>query len=286
MDKGLLQNPESVKASPLYAKLKYKFDPKDGVLSPTNRVSQGREELQALYHRCMKDDFESYLVAGHLAGWLRDNARSCYGSSTNFHETLDFIDRIMDHLHDHYRSPISRIAPRHPEDSPLGISIPNADEMLIDKPINLEIGGKFAHKYWEWHFFLDVFNQSDDPAFNVQLNLHSIYGIVSPDLPGFLYAKGGGRIVRRLDPGARVTFHLFRYETRHDSRYREMFEFFVGDVPGVASPPADLVAANLKVIPRNYKLEVVATCTDCPPKSLPLYISFDQSNVTLDDRQR
>jgi hypothetical protein len=105
LDVALLQNPERVKSSPLYVKLKYNFEPKAGYKSPANQVTDGKIEFQKLYDRAARNkDLESYLIAGHMAEWLRENARFCYASSADFFDVLKFIETRMDNLHAIFRN--------------------------------------------------------------------------------------------------------------------------------------------------------------------------------------
>lgn len=102
---ALLQNPERVKSSPLYLRLKYNFEPKTGYKSPISQVSDGKIEFQKLYELAARSkDLESYLIAGHMAEWLRENARFCYASSADFFDVLNFIERRMDNLHAVFRN--------------------------------------------------------------------------------------------------------------------------------------------------------------------------------------
>jgi hypothetical protein len=101
-DLALLENPERVKARPPYLKLKSLFDPTAGVLSPTDKVRRGKEELQKLYEKGLQGDSESYLVANESAQWLRQNARFAYASSVDFFEVLEFVDSRMDYLHEQF----------------------------------------------------------------------------------------------------------------------------------------------------------------------------------------
>jgi hypothetical protein len=47
----------------------------------------------------MRPHFESYLIAGHVAEWLRENAKQCYGSSTGYHDVVRLIEERMASLH-------------------------------------------------------------------------------------------------------------------------------------------------------------------------------------------
>jgi hypothetical protein len=117
-DLALLENPERVKARPPYLKLKSLFDPNTGVLSPTDKVRRGKEELQKLYDKGLQGDTESYLVANHAARWLRENSRFVYASSADFFDTLEFIDSKMDYLHDQFSN-------KNPVESALKITFGN-----------------------------------------------------------------------------------------------------------------------------------------------------------------
>ena len=103
-DAALLQDPERVKNSPLYVKLKYNFEPKAGYKSPVNQVNDGKVEFQKLYERARNGDLESYLIAQQMADWLRENARFCFASSTKFFDVLEFIETRMDDLHAIFRN--------------------------------------------------------------------------------------------------------------------------------------------------------------------------------------
>jgi hypothetical protein len=104
LDVALLQNPERVKSSPIYVKLKYNFEPKTGYKSPADQVRDGKVEFQKLYDQARKRDLESYLIAGHMAEWLRENARFCYASSEDFFDVLKFIETRMEDLHAIFRN--------------------------------------------------------------------------------------------------------------------------------------------------------------------------------------
>jgi hypothetical protein len=99
---ALIENPERVKASPLYIKLNFRFNPETGSLGPLDRVERGREEFQRVFEQAKTGSFEAYLIAGHLSEWLTKNARLCYASAKGFHDVLQFVEARMDELHEKY----------------------------------------------------------------------------------------------------------------------------------------------------------------------------------------
>jgi len=103
LERALVENPERVKGSPLYLKFQSWFDPQTGTLSPADKVSRGRAELEKVGEAALKGDYEAYLLAGHLGSWLRANARFYWASSEPYHEMAQFIDQKLDQLHNHLR---------------------------------------------------------------------------------------------------------------------------------------------------------------------------------------
>jgi len=96
---ALVESPDRVKGSPIYIGLKYALAPDPTGLGATEKLQRGKEEFQKLYTRGMRPDFESYLIAGHVAEWLRENARQCYASSVGYHDAVRFIEERMASLH-------------------------------------------------------------------------------------------------------------------------------------------------------------------------------------------
>jgi hypothetical protein len=96
---ALIENPDRVKGSPIYIRLKHALAPDPGGLGAVEKVQQGKDEFQKLYIRGMQRDFHSYLMAGHLAEWLRENARHSYKSSVGYHDAVRFIEERMATLH-------------------------------------------------------------------------------------------------------------------------------------------------------------------------------------------
>jgi hypothetical protein len=139
-EKALLENPERVKATPPYLKLKYLLDPKTGVLSPVDKVQRGQEELQKLYDKGLQGDVESYLVANHAAEWLRDNARFVYASSENFFEVLKLIDSRMDDLHERFSSGKFRNAVKPKK-------LPETTNQESESALRITFGNEVPYKY-------------------------------------------------------------------------------------------------------------------------------------------
>jgi hypothetical protein len=96
---ALIESPDRVKGSPIYIGLKYALAPDPRGLGAAEKVQRGKEEFQKLHMRGMRPDFESYLIAGHVAEWLRENAKQCYASTTGYHDVVRFIEERMASLH-------------------------------------------------------------------------------------------------------------------------------------------------------------------------------------------
>jgi hypothetical protein len=96
---ALIESPDRVKGSPIYISLKYALAPDPGGLGAAEKLQRGKEEFQKLYTKGMRQDFESYLIAGHVAEWLREHAKRCYASSTGYHDVVRFIEERTVSLH-------------------------------------------------------------------------------------------------------------------------------------------------------------------------------------------
>jgi hypothetical protein len=103
IERALIENPERIKASPVYLRLRNRLHPENGFLAPTNRVKEGKEEFQKLIERARERDYESYLIANEAGQWLISNARFCYASSTDFFEVLHLVESRMDEVHEIFR---------------------------------------------------------------------------------------------------------------------------------------------------------------------------------------
>jgi hypothetical protein len=87
---ALSVNPERIKASAIYARLKLMLGP-DSALSPEARLKMAQTEFDRLANLADSGDDEAGHLAVCVAEWLRDSARFYYASSVTFHEIQDGI---------------------------------------------------------------------------------------------------------------------------------------------------------------------------------------------------
>ena len=115
MKQALINNPAHITRSPIYISDRAQFDPKTGSLSPTEKIHECSLRLHELYEAAYDTlDYESYLLVGHLAEWLLENARYAYASSTGYQRALNFANERTISLGARFRGERSKKVPLVP----------------------------------------------------------------------------------------------------------------------------------------------------------------------------
>jgi hypothetical protein len=96
--------PEAVKRSPTYIRLKFMLDPEKGSLAPINAMNTAKEEFDKLFEKALTGDFEAYFIATYVAEWTRDFARKFAASGEPFQEMQVAVSAKLEQLHEYFQS--------------------------------------------------------------------------------------------------------------------------------------------------------------------------------------
>jgi hypothetical protein len=99
------QNPDRIKSTPEFLRLRQLYDPEKGYISPEARLSGGTARLRSLCEEAQEGEVESYYLAVELADMLTQLARKYAASGRSFGQYLRQIQKCMEDAHAAFGAP-------------------------------------------------------------------------------------------------------------------------------------------------------------------------------------
>jgi hypothetical protein len=99
------KNPERVKSTPEFLKLRQLYDPEKGYISPEAKLSGGTARLRSLCEEAQEGEVESYYLAVELADMLTQLARKYAASGRSFRQYSHQIQKCMEDAHTAFGAP-------------------------------------------------------------------------------------------------------------------------------------------------------------------------------------
>ena len=189
LNSSLINNPEHVKRSAAYIALIAHYEPNKGNLSPGEKINQGNEEFQTLYEQAFNSrDYETYLIVGHMAEWLRENSQHFWGSSTSFHETLALINARIQNLEQRFRGASVAKLPRF-DLRVTGTSSSYLSGTDVELGIAIQMMGQFS-AWGRWFAAQHIAANDHTPIAEINLMHAAAHEVLEAAMDGKLKVRG------------------------------------------------------------------------------------------------